>query len=539
MANRILAKGNFSNDVVNYYASKNDFRGLAGYISQYKFGDATVQAQANQLVSNLNRYGELMNAVINASSQENRDKLSFYFKNKIGNYGATNDQSKYDRRYLDNINNIGNKGDKQADYIEYTFDNITAFNKFQDKYGKVSLVDPTNRQSGYSVVNGKQVLRIYKDDFKNSGAFSSLTNALNETTDFKKPVRGYATSQSSSPVAIFTTEPQEYNSFSSASYDKDGNMLVSGRGLMKEQVSALQQTVDAEKVYSDIMKNMNNTLIPSQLMIKGYICQQQAEITNRVMSGQMEPSIANFGLKAIDDYYKNELAGCSLTQYDVYSTEGNPETHNMNEITDPNKKVQLTEELRSALKEGRCKYSAASAGGRVGTVITLSAALDTDGKPKGNFKEGIQFFVPGLLEQDAREVMERDPEAAVTVKRGEHMAFNHAYELLTGGRLIDFQNDGSAVYENGAGRVLRTPEEVHQDMLENEMLMLTQNELLNDQLKQDLSPQQLTELATNYATKIFMFNNNIQSQEQLEKIDQDALKQGISKYVNLLLGEYQ
>ena len=549
-------------------AARNNYIGIAGYLGSLQFEDKTAQAQVNQLISGLNRYGRLMETIINAGTPEDRKKLAFYFKAQTGNYGATNDQSDYDRKYLANINNIGNKKGKQADYIEYTFSNQTAFNNFKDSFGSIGFANDVDRVSGLINKNGQNILRVYKSDLGKSDMFNRLNNALQSIEHISPASSGESyydrLSEAQKNKVNFQLANFEANNrlrgigkseldrtkqefarqelirglgFSSTSYDRDGNKLLSANGFMKEQAEAMGQSKEAEQAYKSVMDNMKNTTIPSQLMMKGYMCKGQLEIANRVMNGMMDKSIGEFGLKRIAEYYARQLMGCSLTQYDVYATDGNPKTHNLNEITNTEEKTALTEELRAALKEGRCTYSAGSAGGRVGTVITLAPALDKDGKPIGGYKEGRQIFVPGLLEKDARDAMEEDPEAAVLIKRGEHMAFGHQYDLNGGGRLVDFQQDGSAYYENGNGRVYRNSEEVGKMMLDNEMIDATKRELQNDRLERDMSDEDYNKLVEEYATKLYSYSNNIASTEDLEKLDKEGVKQGISRYVSLLLDQ--
>lgn len=117
------------------------------------------------------------------------------------------------------------------------------------------------------------------------------------------------------------------------------------------------------------------------------------------------------------------------------------------------------------------------------------------------------------------------------------MAFGHQYDLNGGGRLVDFQQDGSAYYENGNGRVYRNSEEVGKMMLDNEMIDATKRELQNDRLERDMSDEDYNKLVEEYATKLYSYSNNIASTEDLEKLDKEGVKQGISRYVSLLLDQ--
>lgn len=484
----------------------NDFNTVSNYLKQYTFNDPKVQQQVNEQIKKLQRYGGLINAAINAAGPQYREEASFYFQKLFGNIDPNNS---YGKDFLGNINNIGNDDKKQAVFIDYTFDDDNSYKMFTDAFGEnINTINNDTRQAGQFMKDGKHVVRVYKEQFNNGAFFGKITDALNQSK-VENIVRD--------PMNVIGVTVPGYTS---TSYDADGNVIKSQSGLFNEQDKANRSAKSADELIKSIMERLDKDTIPAEITVKGYMCKEERDINNMVMSGQLTTEQGNYGLKVIKNYYDRLLNGMSLTGYDVYATEINGETKNFKPI-DSDLKSTYTSMIHAAIKENRVKYSAAAAGGRVGTKITINPKLDKDGNPLKNFHGELELFVPGLFQEDARDIMDQDPDAAVTVAHAEHMAFNHDYDLYNGGRLSNFTQDGGADYETKTSKVHLNNDQVVDMMRMNEYLRASIDNLENDKYTNNLNNEQVATLARDYATKIFYYFNS----DYIDTTNEKALEQ--------------
>lgn len=452
----------FDEKVYNSYILNNDYLGLANYFSQFKIKDEEQRKQLNAQIATLKRYGGIANAIL-SSQIDGPAKQAIAF-NMQREHGVHDTQNDYANNYYNAINSIGNIGEGliqiSAGYFDYVFDSERAYNTFLKTSGlNISEYDKNNPESTHTFKsNGKNVVRVYRTAFKDGNFFDKLNDGLNA---LYSPEQTVYTSFGTSYM-----KPANSN-FETISYDEHNNELTKTRGFDINQRKAYLYAKDANDVYKQKIEMAQDKVVPSNLMVSGFLCGAQRQLVQM----QMQGIDTSKQLQLIKDYYDNELSHVSLTNFDeVYMTEPGNSSQTLNFIESEDK-GKYTEILRTALKEGRVTYGAGSAGGRVGTVITISTKADKDGDdPSGKFDKGVQLFVPGMFDQDARELINSDSNAKIQVELAEHQAFNHAYNLIEGGNLTNFDGDGGATYDDGIVTTRLTPEEVQYQMKRNTLL---------------------------------------------------------------------
>lgn len=485
----------------NKRIADNDYLGAAAYLKTIKFSDKTTQDAINQQIAVLERYGGITNAILSKEVDKDRKfQIAFALNRHSNNFGAKDPSTgryvnTYANQFIDCLNNLGNSKDKTATYIDVEFDNQESYNTFVDKSGlSFSAKVEENQLSPYMYTNnGNPVIRVQKQTLQDSNFFDNFMGGLVGSTEtYYSP--GYWMGQG---------QPVKINHYGIKSYDADNNIINSWSGLGNELQQAYNLTRMSADTFDTVMKTAYKNVIPTELMASGFMCDAQRQITMAAMSGRIDDTRANSMLKRIDDFYTNKLKTISLTGYDVYATEVNGETANLLEVEDTATKQKYTKWMRAAAKEGRLTAVAGVSGGRVGTILTLSATVDKDNNLNDEAHGDIQLFVPGLLDKDARELMDQDVNSKILVERAEHIAFGHEYKLAQGGRLINFMGDGGAIYKDDLGEVYKKPDEVTQMMLENEMLAGTIKELQTQVEANNYDAAQAESLATDYATKIY------------------------------------
>lgn len=497
------------------YISRNDFEGLAAYYRQYSFGDDIIQRQVDMYVDDLERYGAIATSILNDYANDpDKEKVAFALQRPYNAYGDEDSQSEYSKTYFKNINSIGNVDDKEAEYIDYRFDTTDKYNQFLDASGlKFGYIDSNNPTKPYKYNdNGTTVIRVYKSAFADSRFFDSLTTGL---SSIHTKIPKYMVNQFGYTADI---SPIDYG-YSSVSYDVDGNKIKDLRGMNTSQLIAYDMAQSANKKFEDVMTTKYNKVIASELTDMGFMCNAQRKLTIALENGQIDETTGTKKLNRLNDFYNNHLKTFSATSYDIFATELNGETQNLQQITDSKEKSKITDLIRTAAKNGRLTCTAGAAGARVGTILTISGEPDKDGEKIGGLKGSMQIFVPDLFQEDARKAMKHDINAKILVEKNEHIAFGHQYNLVLGGRFEYFDNNG-AYYTNDLGSIPISSEELDNVMLENELLLESIKGLRSFSRKHNATDTEAK--ADLYARNVYKYLFNIKNEEDLNNQETQA-----------------
>lgn len=495
----------------------NDYNGAASYLKRLKLKDKTRQEALDHQIATLERYGGIAESILSKeTNSDQKNMIAFAMNRRANNFGAIDKntgrwENPYANKYIDYLTNLGNGENSYASYLDIEFDDIAAYNSFTDATGLVfnNKSDP-NQVSPYMFNNnGKPTIRINKQTLLNGGFFDTFVGGLANNDQLLElntdPIYGVNSYKSTA-------------NFNIKSYDSDDKLIDSWKGLDVNLRGAYELSKLAGDTYNNVISSAYSNVIPTELIGSGFMCGAQQQITEAAFRGEIERQQAKFMLDEIDAYYNNLLSHESLTQYDVFATDPNSDSANLFPVEDSALKNQYTKWMRSAAKEGRLKVAAGQSGGRVGTILTISAKVDKDNNLEDEAHGDIQLFVPGLLDEDARNLMDQDVNAKLLVEKSEHIAFGHHYNLTEGGRLINFQGDGGAYFQDDTGLSYKTPDEVDALMMKNEMINGGVADIKEKTSTNNLTDSQIKSYATDYATKIYDFINNIQpTQEEGEK----------------------
>lgn len=451
----------YDNNIYNSYLRNNDYEGLADYISQFKPEDKIQREQLKQYARTLRRYGHMATAVLNTTEdEETKQLLSFNLQRENGLYDIKN---KYAKRYGESLNNIGGS---KASTIHYNFNSEDDYLKFVQESGlNFGAQDKDNPNKPFHYVkNGKHGISIKKSEFNDAKLFDALNKGLQSlTTDIL-----YQGLAQADPIRFMYYKVSNFNS---EAYDENGNLInktYKSGGLFDEQERCYNMTKVASDKFQQTLTQCYNKVVPSELVSMGYMCDAQRQLNEGATNGTITSEYYNLNMKIIKDYYDTELKQLSLTGYDVYAIGENETSQTFNAIGNEDK-GKYTALIRAAAQQNRVTVGAGMAGGRVGTIITIAPKLNEKGEMGANGNAGYQFFVPGLFEEDARNVMDHDDNAKVMVELAEHQAFNSPYKFIEGGYLKDFDGNG-ATFTNDIGSIRMDTATIRLQMLRNTWL---------------------------------------------------------------------
>ena len=482
-------------NIYNGYLRNNDYAGLADYISQFKPEDKIQREELKQYARTLRRYGHMATAVLNTTDdEESRQLLSFNLQRENGLYDINN---KYAKRYGEALNNIGGSN---AATIHYNFNNEEDYLKFIEESGlNFGSYDKDNPNASYHYIkNGKHGISIKKSEFNNATLFDALNKGLHSlVADFT-----YTGLAQADPTMFGY---QRVSNFNSEAYDENGNLLKKTDrhgGFFGEQERCYNMTKAATDKFQQTLTECYNKVVPSELVSMGYMCDAQRQLNEGATSGAITSEYYNLNMKIIKDYYDTQLKQMSLTGYDVYAIDENETSQTFNEIGNEDK-GKYTALVRAAAQQNRVTVGAGMAGGRVGTIITIAPKINEKGEFGTEGNAGYQFFVPGLFEEDARNVMDHDDNAKVMVELAEHQAFNSPYKFIEGGYLKDFDGNG-ATFTNDIGSIRMDNATIRLQMLRNTWLE-TGIESVQDYIDDNPKTNEATisALITNFAINMY------------------------------------
>lgn len=536
----------FNIDELKKMVSLGQYTNGAKYIRSFRFNDPIQRRQMNKIAETYETEGrdfeEMLAAV--GPNEDLRNRLLFMNQKNSGFWGNNSaERSEYANKYLDLVNNLGSKDGVQADYI---YINLT--NDIKDKYKDTFVQGMYNDEVGEGMYGNGYKVKISKlleednyDRFEDlfmlssvpnvSSPFVSIPGAINIAAHDKfsdKPLASLLANNSGDFYAVGLT-------------DKD---KVIGP-LNWDNTTELHNFLDEmRETQNSMLEEQQGTSYVADINVQPYMCKAHLDLLNAISTGQVSREDGAWWLSQIKDAGLARLRTVSLTSpnYTVFATQINDETMNFNQLNDSKELVDLTQELRTAIKEGRVEFQAAASGGRTGTLITISATADKEGNFVGNAKGSRSIFVTGLFDDDAKDIMNEDIDARVYVKHNSHIQNNHKYELGDGSYIMNFQGDGSAYKHEMIGDeeviTYMPTEEVEADIRKEEMIKAAEYKLIDDDTEvyatkvKNYTPDQiaaikyedrygygeseLESISEQYATQIMYYLLGIQSEEELQ-----------------------
>lgn len=442
----------------------NDYNGMADILEQ-NVHPKTVQERMElfNTIATLREDGNKLNGMLNDPQLPKETKDALIFNNRRRNKVLGINPTDYDQEYINAKNAIGNSKTQEAKYIDYEFDTQQDYNKFLKTSGLHTYSKP-NQNYYTRTDNGKPVLRVYKTAFDDADLFDSLTKGLNSIFTIDNTV----------PITIFGSVPLHYN-YNAKSYDENDKFITQLRGLdknHKKTYKLAQKANDLEKNFLDF-DYVKTT--PANLMVSSYTSNKEAQLEALYNAGYMKSTELDSAKKRLFAKYEKVLKGFSLTNpkyEEIYFTNTKDDYENQYfSLMAPEARGKMTAILRDMWNAGRVEYSAGSVAGKYGTVFTITRDINNKSDLKsGEFARGYQIFVPGLLEKEAKQVIDDVPEAKVQHDLYNRQAFHYDYDLYNGNKLTNFDSDGGAIYDDGITQGYMYPDEVQKQMLKNTLV---------------------------------------------------------------------
>lgn len=380
--------------------------------------------------ANIN-YKELTKGI---TDETQLDALNFI--SKVNGGAEIDANTGYGKAVINEINSIfGDKGK----YIRMTTDNEDYFNKMK------SLISGNNinglKELGYTIGTDNKGNKYIQLDKNNYNQIISFANAAKEARDVINNMFG-------SDGIYFTSLTSDYDI--NESFDKPILKTM-------QSISRISQLYDDA---NNTVKRYISEVSPQQITISNenlpYQTFTEQKLLHDYTLGKIDEQQYNLYDKQLKADLENKLISANYPQVNIFTTEDTDGVGTLSKQIESEDRLEVGKLIKAAVGAGRYKASAAhNAVQGNGTNITIYAATDQDGTPKGDAQT---FFIPGLILEQAANEFDNSPKTIASDKitlgneTNRKIYLTSSIETPTlGGQTIDCLGNNQFVYKTDTG----------------------------------------------------------------------------------------
>ena len=379
--------------------------------------------------ANIN-YKELTKGI---TDETQLDALNFI--SKVNGGAEIDANTGYGKAVINEINSIfGDKGK----YIRMTTDNEDYFNKMK------SLISGNNinglKELGYTIGTDNKGNKYIQLDKNNYNQIISFANAAKEARDV---------------INMFGSDGIYFTSLTS---DYDINKSFDEPILKTMQsISRISQLYDDA---NNTVKRYISEVSPQQITISNenlpYQTFTEQKLLHDYTLGKIDEQQYNLYDKQLKADLENKLISANYPQVNIFTTEDTDGVGTLSKQIESEDRLEVGKLIKAAVGAGRYKASAAhNAVHGNGTNITIYAATDQDGTPKGDAQT---FFIPGLILEQAANEFDNSPKTIASDKitlgneTNRKIYLTSSIETPTlGGQTINCLGNNQFVYKTDTG----------------------------------------------------------------------------------------
>lgn len=458
----------FDENKFNQLVANRQYSDAADYASQFHFSDPETQKAHESDIINLRRSGRVLGAVY-GRVQDPTDLAKITFADNVFVDGGLerSGNNEINTAFEDIKSKIGSTVDSdgnvtnEASTLEITFepktnkllgidwlmpDNRNNIEKFYETSG---LNVNTLRDNGVQVINkdGNTILRFDK------------SNPLANKILYNTPIvlKGMS---SDLDRAVLANKPTKI-----VGYNKKGEVTGETDDL-REFRSFIQDARNTkEKYFEDFdltYKDYSSTVGPM-------ISDELSSLKAMLNSGQINETQYNQQAKAIAPHIFSAINTLGSGNYEMYTNKFNDSDTDETLIPADNEQRGELENIISKYSPKDIDVSAMVSNGKIGALITLEASGYKGAFGTEDGAKRIQIFVPGLLQDEAQEKINRNTSTRAIQELNSMIDWGYSYKL----------RDGSEIGVNDKGQFTKNKEvinkqsaiqEINKDMIMEDAL---------------------------------------------------------------------
>lgn len=485
----------FNKEKFNTLVANRQYNDAADYASQFHFSDpATQRAHENDII-NLRRNGRVLGAIY-GQVQNPEDLAKIVFADKVftdgGLESSTFGSSDGDgdiyksslRSYYDqleqykarigskiNYSVFGHEIEQEASTLEVTFQPQKQTFLGVDWLAK----DNDNNIDNFYAISGlskKQLadagVQIISKDDKTTLKFDKsnpLANKILYYTDTKAGRNRVGD--------IPVLEPGGNRPAIVRGYDKNGNELGFGEGL-----DAFKQLIDdARNTKETYFREKNLEFKDYSSTVGPLISDELSSLRSMLNRGDINETQYNQQAKALAPHIFSAINTLGSGNYEMYTNNFNDSVTDETLIPADNEQRAELANLISSYAPKDIDVSAMVSNGKIGALITLQGSGN---ETEGDKNDGrrIQIFVPGLLQDEAQEKINRNTSTRAIQELNSMIDWGYDYKLRDGA-IISVDNFGH--FKKGDEVIDKTTaiQELNKDMIMEEGIANLKYQYLN------------------------------------------------------------
>lgn len=439
----------FDKEKFNTLVANRQYNDAADYASQFHFSDpATQRAHENDII-NLRRNGRVLGAIY-GQVQNPEDLAKIVFADKVftdgglesstfGSSDGDGDMYKSSlRSYYDQLEQykarIGSKINYSVFGHEIEQEASTLEVTFQPQKQTFLGVDWLAKDNDNNIDNFYAISGLSKKQLADAGV--QIINKDDKTTlkfDKSNPLANKILYYTDTKAGrnrvgdIPVLEPGGNRPAIVRGYDKNGNELGFGEGL-----DAFKQLIDdARNTKENYFREKNLEFKDYSSTVGPLISDELSSLRSMLNRGDINETQYNQQAKALAPHIFSAINSLGSANYEMY-------TNNFNDSATDETLIPANDEQRAELANLISSYapkdidvSAMVSNGKIGALITLegtgneSEAQDNDGRR-------IQIFVPGLLQDEAQEKINRNTSTRAIQELNSMIDWGYDYKLRDG-----------------------------------------------------------------------------------------------------------
>lgn len=439
----------FNKEKFNSFIANRQYNDAADYASQFHFSDpATQRAHENDII-NLRRNGRVLGAIY-GRVQNPEDLAKIVFADKVftdgGLESSTFGSSDGDgdiyksslRSYYDQLEQykarigskinygvFGHEIEQEASTLEVTF---------QPQKQTFLGVDWLAKDNDNNIDNFYAISGLSKKQLDEAGV--QIINKDDKTTlkfDKSNPLANkilYYTDTKAGRNRVGDIPVSELGGNRPAivrGYDKNGNELGFGEGL-----DAFKQLIDdARNTKENYFREKNLEFKDYSSTVGPLISDELSSLRSMLNRGDINETQYNQQAKALAPHIFSAINTLGSANYEMYTNKFNDSATDETLIPANNEQRGELANLISSYAPKDIDVSAMVSNGKIGVLITLEGT-GNESKAQENDGRRIEIFVPGLLQDEAQEKINRNTSTRAIQELNSMIDWGYDYKLRDG-----------------------------------------------------------------------------------------------------------
>lgn len=431
----------YNSQILDNYFKSRDWNGAADYLSTLKAKGPQEQVILNNRIKELRKQGERQAALLQNMNTEQQN--AFNFISAVDGVGVLPKNNSYTSKYTELINELKvtkdayspeNRNVKGENIKTIRLDiwNDERFNQYLENIG-------TKKENISSLgISAKQ---------NNSDGHWLVDIPVNNLNAAKYITSLYALIPISQGGGYPYGVPDNYT----IKGITQSNIIVDKEEFNITNIFKASGIINnARKLQDKAIEDQQTISLQEDIVVTPFLGHGHANAYKRMARGAISIDDYNKIVEERTKVYNTLLKQAGLQNHDVFvasdfdgksDDKGNEVKGKIFQQIDAKDKDKIIEQILVAMDDKRLTYSAAMHEGEVGTYITISPKVDSNGNAvEGDYGKGMRIFIPGLFKSSCDESFNADTKQMSVRENADMRRWNYG-KFLKNGEYVGYDKE--------------------------------------------------------------------------------------------------